>query len=184
MIKKFNFRILVAVAIIIGAVYWAYASVNQKSYASTQLSFTVEHGTVTVTNPLNEPVEALLSATGSRGTFSITSTNPDWPRSSTREGTGSAITHSLALSLQPGVNSFQLNRNGTDVTFTASASRSLRATVNPYSDKTARNTVIAAIIVVLVSGYYIARATGNDPANLIRRKISEGKALLLARRAS
>ncbi|HEX2620825.1 MAG TPA: hypothetical protein VHL11_11775, partial [Phototrophicaceae bacterium] len=49
-------KVLLALVIIIGALFWSGDSIRNRSYVGTDLNFPVGQGVVTVTNPSTESI--------------------------------------------------------------------------------------------------------------------------------
>jgi hypothetical protein len=154
---KFNWRVLVALAVIVLTVFWVVDSVRSRSYSGTNLTFGVGRGPVTVTNSSDEPVPVQLVAAGTR-TFNVSSTIDGVSGSSTRQGTGRDTTQLFELSSPSGMSEFTVAR-GTNVNFISNAATQLEAIVQPLSEGEARSTMIGAAVVVLAALFYIARTT-------------------------
>jgi hypothetical protein len=73
---KINWKVLFALVLVVGAVYWAFSSTQVNSYSGTNLTFAVGGGPVTMTNPSDEAISVQLIGTGSRS-FSVSSTIDD-----------------------------------------------------------------------------------------------------------
>jgi hypothetical protein len=58
--------------------------------------------------------------------------------------------------------------NGTDVTFTADANSQLTATVMPLSASTTRNTIIALLVAIAGSLYYISSTMNHSWIGMLR----------------
>ncbi|GAB4528999.1 MAG: hypothetical protein OHK0046_48520 [Anaerolineae bacterium] len=153
------FKVVLAFVVIIGVTFWAVDSVRSRSYSGANLSFDTTGGTVTVSNPSNDPAAVQLTGSGSR-TFRVSSTIEGVAGSSVRVGTGSTRTHQFEFELPPGTNEFTVS-GGTDVRFVAGTDTELQATVNPVSSETRRNTLIAAAIGVLGALFYASSVTGH-----------------------
>lgn len=165
---KFNWKVLVAVVVIVGAIFWAVDSVRARSLSGTNLTFLVGNGVVTVTNPSDSPVASQLTSTGSR-TFTISSGEAALSGISTQQGSGSKITQLFEFSLLPGPNVFTITR-GTNVSFVGSADTSLQATIEPLTSDNVRATLIVALVVILCSLYFISRTTGHHWISNLRGK--------------
>jgi hypothetical protein len=151
---KLNRQALMVLVLIIAITIWAVNLIRPRSYSDNQLNFAVGSGTVTINNPSDEPVPVLLSGISSR-TFSLTSNIEGVSGRSTREGGGRTATQLFAFELPAGSSEFTVE-NGTEVTFIADTATQLTATVQPVSVGTTRNTIIALIIAIAGSLYYIS----------------------------
>ncbi len=164
---KFNWRVLVALVVMVGVIVWTVNSVRSRSYSGTNLAFLTGQGAVTVINPSASPVAAQLTSAGSQQ-FSLTGSSPGLKGNSAPQGTGSNITQSFDLSLLPGPNVFTITRV-TGVSFAGSADTSLQATIEPLTPDNVRDTLLFAIIVLLGGLFYISRSTHHSWINLLRR---------------
>jgi hypothetical protein len=156
---KITWKVLLALALIVVASYWAVDSVRPRSYSGSNLNFAVGSGPVMVTNPADEPVSAQLVGSGTRS-FTVTSTIEGVPDASTREGSGRSATQLIEFTLPPGASEFTVAR-GTNVNFVAGADTRLTATVQPQGATEARTTVIVAGVAILGALFYISRTNGH-----------------------
>ncbi len=163
---KFNWKMLVALALVVGAIYWAIDSTRSQAYAGTTLGFDIGSGIVTMTNPSDAAVPVQVVGTGSRS-FTVSSPMEGMSGSSTRQGSGSTTSHLFEFDLPPGVSTFSVAR-GTNVTFAADSETRLEATVQSVSDGEARTTLIVAAAVVLGSLFYISKSTGHRWIGMLR----------------
>ena len=154
---KFNWRVLLAIVVIIGTVFWVVDSVRSRSYSGTNLNFGIGRGLVTVTNATEESVAVQLVAAGTRS-FTVSSTLDGVSGNSTRQGTGRETTQLFEMASPPGVSEFSVAR-GTNVSFVTSAATQLEAIVQPLTESEARSSVIGAGVVVLAALFYIVRTT-------------------------
>ena len=165
---KFNWKVLIALGLVVVAAFWAVTSVNTYGYNGAKLNFGIGTGNVTVTNPSDTPVHVQLIGTGSRS-FTMSNTIPGVTGYSTRQGSGSSTTQLFEFDLPPGTNVFNIAR-GANVKFVTDADTRLTATVEPLSQNDARTTVIIAIVVILGSLYFASRTTGHGWLSALRRK--------------
>ncbi|MCI0710938.1 MAG: hypothetical protein L0154_12320 [Chloroflexi bacterium] len=163
---KVNWKVLVAVALIVVTIFLAVNSTRPRSYNGANLSFGIGGGEVTVMNPSEAGVPVQIVSTGSR-TFRIASTIDDVSGNSTRQGSGRSITHLYEFELPSGISAFTIT-NGTNATFATSAETDLEAIVNPVSEGTVRTTLIAATVFVLGLLYYISNTTGHRWMSVLR----------------
>lgn len=164
---KINLKMIVAIVVMIGAVFWAVTSVRSAAYAGTDLDIAVGAGTVTVTNASDFPVSAQLTSSGAR-TFSVVSSIDGLAGTSARQGTGASTTQLFELSLPPGVSDFTVLR-GAGVSFTAPGSP-LDVTVEAVSPNDLRTTIIVAAVVVLGGLFYLSRSTDHRWLSSLRGK--------------
>jgi len=180
---KINWRILVAIALVIGTLFWAVDGVRSRSYTGTNLNIDIGTGPVTVMNPSDAPVPVQLVGTGTRS-YTVTSTIDGVSGSPTREGTGRNATQLFAFELPPGVSEFTVVR-GADVNFVADTNTNLEATVQPQGATEARTTVIVSAIVILGALFYISRTNGHRwIAPMRRRAATQQAAKVLAETAA
>lgn len=165
---KINWKVLIALVLVVAVIYWAVDLVRPHSYSGTNLNFGVGSGTVTVTNPSNTPVSAQLVGAGT-SSFRVSSTNEGISGASTKQRNGTTSTHVFEFELPPGVSEFTIAR-GADVSFVADTVTGLQATVNSVSDDTLRITIIVAAVVVVGMLFYISRTTGHRWINILRRQ--------------
>lgn len=178
---KLNWKIIkvaVAVAVIVGTLFWATDSVRSRSYQGTQLTFVVGHGPVTVTNTAIQPVSVQLVGEGARS-FSIASPTKGLSGSSTRQGTGSSMTQLLAFELPFGVSEFTVRRGATaatGVTFMASSFTGLAVIAQPLNPDETRITLVLAALVVLGALFYLSSMTGHAWIQILRGKVGSAPA--------
>ena len=162
-----NWKVLLALVLIVGVSYLAVNSVFPRSYSGSALNFAIGSGTVTVTNPSSESIPAQL--VGNSGSYRVSSAIEGLSESPTREGTGTSATYLLEFELPPGETEFSLTR-GSNVSFVTTTETVLEATVLPASVSSARTTATIAVIVVLGALFYISRTTGHNWIHIIRRQ--------------
>jgi hypothetical protein len=165
---KINWKVLFALVLIVGVIYWAINLTQVNSYAGSNLTFAVGGGPVTMTNPSDESISVQLIGSGSRS-FSVSSTIDEVSGASTREGTGSGRINMFAFELPPGISTFTVAR-GQDVNFEAVTETKLEAIVESMSSDSAHTTAIVAVVIVLGALFYISHTTGHQWTNLLRRQ--------------
>ncbi len=161
-------KIVFAFVVVLGAIFWAVDSVRARSYSGSNLNVEVGSGSVSVTNPSDQPVTVQVFGTGSRP-FTISSTTEGIAGSSTRQGTGSTATNFLEFVLPPGTSEFMVAR-GANVKLVANTPTRLQVTVNPLTADTSRTTLIIAGVVVLGSLFYVSKVTGHSWTHFLRRQ--------------
>lgn len=124
---NFNWKVLVTIVLMVGAIVWTVNSIRSTSYSGANLNFDIGRATVTVTNPSNESIPVQLVAPSNRS-FSVSSTIADVPRTSVRAGETPNIIHVIEFELPPGESEFTVTR-GSDVSFVADTTTRLEATV-------------------------------------------------------
>jgi hypothetical protein len=180
---KINWKVVVALVVIIGIGFWTVESVRSRSYSGTDLNFGIGSGTVMLTNPSDEAVPAQLVSTGTRA-FTVSSTIEGVSGSSTRQGTGRNITQLFEFALPPGVSEFTVVR-GANVNFATNTETTLEATVQSLDENTSRNTIIAAAGIILMALFYISHINGHRWISASRRKAAADRAASqLAERAA
>jgi preprotein translocase subunit SecE len=171
---KINWRVLIAVVVIMGALLWAVNTVRPQSYTGTNLNVGIGNGAVTVTNHSDTAVPAQLLGSGSRS-FSVSSTTEGVFGSSTRTGSGGNFTQLFNLVLPPGVAMFTV-AGGTSVTFLANATPRLEVTVQPVNESEARTTLAVAVVVILAALFYLSHTNGHRWLSASRRKQASDQA--------
>lgn len=145
-------KIVIALLIIAGTAYWAFDSVNTRSYAGSGIEFTVGNGSsVSISHEATEPV--LLDITAS-SSFAVTSSESDLSGSGTREGSGRNVVYRHQVELPAGTTDFRVTR-GSNVTFAVDGAA--EATVVPMQGDAARTTLIVAALVIIAALFYISR---------------------------
>lgn len=151
---KFNWKILVALVVLVSGFLWGVQSLRTRSYSGTDVTFSIGSGPVTVTNLSAQSVPVQLAGTGSRS-FSITNSSNDLSGTSVREGNGGNSTQLLDFDLPVGVSEFSIAR-GRDVMFIATADEPLEASVQPLSAAESQATLIAVVVIMSGAISYIA----------------------------
>lgn len=159
-------KVVLAFVMIVGVAFWAVDSVRSRSYSGSDLGFDTAGGTITVTNPSDEPVAAQFIGTGSRS-FRVSSTIEGVSGSSTRVESGSNRTHQFDFELPPGASEFTIS-GGTDVSFVAATDTELQATINPMSSESRRNVFIAATVVIFGALFYVSNVFSHRWLNMLR----------------
>ena len=165
---KFNWKVIVALIVLVGASFWSVNSLRTRSYSGTDLNFGVGTGPVTITNPSEAALPVQLVST-SPGTFTVSSNISGVSGRSTREGTGRNATQFFDFELPIGVSEFSVLR-GADVNFIARAVTPLTATVEPLNADDAKTTLIVAVIAILGSLFYLSHANGHRWISATRRQ--------------
>jgi len=170
-IKK-GLRILISLAVIVGAVYWGYTSTRSKTYSGSELSFEMGGGDTVIKNPSENPVMAQLTTKGSGRNFTVASDALNTTVSSTREGTGANTVNSAEIELPPGSTDLRLTR-GSNVTLTVSGETSIEATVSPVSTSRARTIWIIAAVLVIGALYFISGTFEHRWLNRFRKSLPQ-----------
>jgi hypothetical protein len=165
---KFNWRVLVALVVLVGTIFWGADSLRARSYNGTDLNFGVGNSPVTVTNPSEGSLAVQLVGAQS-GTFTVASTIEGVSGRSTRVGSGRSITQLFEFALPPGVSEITVIR-GADVNFVANSDTRLEALVQPLNAEGSSTTLIIVGIVILGTLFYMSRATGHHWINRFRRE--------------
>jgi hypothetical protein len=168
---KINWRVLIALILVAGVIYWAFSSVIPKSYSGSGLSFEVGRGAVTVANPSDMVVPAQL--VGSRSnSFTVVSDTEGLSGSSTRQGSGANSTSLFEFELPPGTSEFVVTR-GTNVNFITQTETDLDVRLQPVSSGELTTTLLVAVAIILGALFYISHATDHQWLSLFRgQKIS------------
>jgi hypothetical protein len=157
---KFNWKVLIALIVLIGAIFWGVDSVRTRSYSGTNLNVGIGSGPMTVTNSTDTSTPVQFVSTGSRP-FSVSSTSAGALGSSTRQGSGRTTTQMFEFELPPGITEFMIVARGSAVSFVADTLSSLDVTVQPLIENDARTTMIVATIVILGTLFYVSSTTGH-----------------------
>ncbi|MBZ0296213.1 MAG: hypothetical protein K8L99_26880 [Anaerolineae bacterium] len=167
-IKKFNWKVLVALLILAGAVIWSVDSIRARGYGGSDLNVGVGNGLVTVTNPSDEAIPVQL--VGERaGTFTVSSSIEGVSGRSVTQGNGRNATQLLEFALPPGASQFTVVR-GADIHFVTIADTPLEVAVQPLNAEDTRNTLLIAGIVILGSLFYLSSLNGHRWISPSRRK--------------
>jgi hypothetical protein len=168
---KFNWttlKVVLTFVVIVGVVFWAGNLVRSRSYNGGDLKFGVSSGLISITNPSDQAIPVQLIGSGSR-TFRVSSTIDDVSGSSTREGSGSSRTHLFEFELPSGTSELIVS-GGTDINLVASTDVNLQATVNPMSNDSRRNTLIATAVAVLGLLFYASNVVNHQWMNIFPGK--------------
>jgi preprotein translocase subunit SecE len=167
---KINWKVVIALVVVVGAIYLAVDSTRVSSYSGSNLTFTMSNGPVTITNPSNETIPVQLVGSNSRS-FSVASATEGISGSPTRQGSGSNATYLYEFGLPSGVSELTISR-GTNVNFVANTATRLEANVQSMTADAARTTIIVLAVVVLAALFYMSRATGHRWIGLLRGKVA------------
>ena len=157
---KFNWKVLIALIVLIGAIFWGVDSVRTRSYSGTNLNVGIGSGPMTVTNSTDTSTPVQFVSTGSRP-FSVSSTSAGALGSSTRQGTGRTTSQLFEYELPPGITEFSVVARGSNVSFVTDTLSDLDVTVQPLIENDARTTMIVAAIVILGTLFYVSNTTGH-----------------------
>jgi hypothetical protein len=171
---KLNWKVIVALVVLVGAIFWGVNSLRTRSYSGTDLNFGLGSGSITVTNPSDEALPAQLVST-SPGTFIVSSSITSVSGRSTRVGSGRNATQLFEFELPTGVSEFSVLR-GADINFVASGDTPLEAAVQPLNAEDSRTTLIVAVIAILGSLFYLSHANGHRWISASRRQQALDKA--------
>ena len=165
---KFNWKVILALVVLVVAIFWSVNSLRTRWYSGTDLNAGVGSGPVTVTNPSD--VALLVQLVGTRpGTFTVSSSIVGVSGRSTTQGTGRNATQLFEFELPPGNSEFTVVR-GADVNFVASANAPLEVIVQPLNAEDSRNTLIVAVIAILGSLFVLSSANGHRWISAARRQ--------------
>lgn len=165
---KFNWKTILALVVLVGAVFWGVDSLRTRSYSETDLNVGVGSGPITVTNPSDAALPVQLVGT-SPGTFSVSSSVEGIAGRSTTQGTGRNATQLFEFELPPGSSEFTVVR-GAGVNFVARASTPLEVVVQPLNAADSRTTLIVAVIAILGSLFVLSSANGHRWISASRRQ--------------
>jgi hypothetical protein len=165
---KFNWKVLVAVILMVGAAFWALDSNRARSYNGTNLTFPVGTGPVIVTNPSDASIPAQLVGKGSRS-FSVVSNIEGLAGTSSREGNGSSATQTFAFELAPGTTELSINR-GSDVNLVTATDTRLDAVVQPVNASQATTNLLMTGAIMLGLLYFISFTTDHQWLRMLRQQ--------------
>ncbi len=169
---KFNWRVLIAIVIVVGAAIWGIDSLRNRSYSGSNLNFVIGGGPVTVTNPSEVELPVQLVSTRS---FSVTSSQEALTGRSATEGSGRNTSQLFAFLLPVGTSEFTITR-GTNVNFVATTDTSLDASVEPLSANDARTTLLVMAVAMLGSLFYMSSVNGHRWISASRRDKASNEA--------
>jgi hypothetical protein len=165
---KFNWKVLAALVVLVGAMIWGANSLRTRWYSGTDLNFGVGSGPVTITNPSDAALPVQLVGTRP-GAFSVSSSMAGVSGRSTTQGSGRNATQLFEFELPPGSSEFTVVR-GADVNFVANANARLEVVVQPLNAEDSRNTLIVAVIAILGSLFVLSSANGHRWISASRRQ--------------
>jgi hypothetical protein len=165
---KLNWRVVIALVVLVGAIIWGVDSFRTRLYSGTDLNFGVGSGPVTVTNPSDSAFPVQLIGTR-RGTFTVRSSIGGVSGRSTSQGSGSTTTQLFEFVLPSGVSEFTVMRSE-DVDFVTNTEIPLEVAVQPLNAEDSRTTLIVAVIAILGSLFYLSRSNGHRWISAARRK--------------
>jgi hypothetical protein len=163
---KINFKVVIALLLIVAIAYFAFNAVQKETVSGTELSF-VTSG-VAVVNA-TEPVSLLAV---SPRTFTLTSTDTDLGTiRPAREGSGRDLRYIVDMELGQGRTQLQVTR-GADINFTLSGSETINVTLAARDDDGNRNILIGAAIASLLLLAYSGYSTRDTWMGMIRKNRS------------
>lgn len=174
---KFNsttLKIVLAVVVIAGTLFWAVDSVRPHVYSGANLEIEIGTGPVTLTNPLNEPVPVQLVSPGTR-TFVVSSATDGVAGTSVRQSSGTTATQLHEFTIPSGQSEFIVVR-GSNVSFVSSSDANLAVSVQRGDSGQASTTYIVAGVVILGLLYYISGTTGHGWLNTFRFRVTPAEA--------
>lgn len=148
-------RLIIALAVVIGALFWGYDTVRQRHYSGAKIAFEVGTGQVAVTNPGNEAIPVEMRSAGRTSSFRIASAELGLREGSKRVGSGRDVYHAIALELPPGTTRVDVTR-GSNVRLVSPSEQRIEAVVTPLGETGARMIIIFAGLVALAGLYYIS----------------------------
>jgi hypothetical protein len=163
---KVNWKVLVALVLIVGVTAWLVNSVRTRYYSGSIFNFAVGSGLVILTNEADEPVSAWLTGTGSRA-FTVSSAREGIGGTSTQQGSGTGSTQLFEFAIPSGISQFTVNQ-GVNVNFMTDTHAGLTASVDPLSHSEMQTIGIGAIIVIFGGLLYIYRTLNQDQQNALR----------------
>jgi hypothetical protein len=164
---RINWKVLLALALIVGAGYWVVNSMIPRSYSGTALNLEIGSGTVTVTNPSGEPVPGQL--VGVSRNARVSSTIEGLSGSPIREGVGNSATYLFEFLLPPGDTEFWVTRSP-NTNFVMTSEIPLEVSVQLVSLSSARTVVVVAAVVALGSLFYISHSMEHRWIAILRRQ--------------
>lgn len=165
---KINWRIAIALVVMVAATLWVVDSVRTRYYSGDNLTFEVGRGLVTVTNPADEPAAVQLTGTGAR-TFTVASESEGVAGTSVKQGTGRDTTQLFDFTIPSGVSSFTVVR-GTGVNFVANTDARFTASVEPLNGGDAQTIYLVGGVVLLGAAFFIYRTIRSDKLNAKRKQ--------------
>lgn len=160
---KINFKVILALVVMVGIVYFAFNAVQKENLSGAELTFVTSGvAVINATEPVN------LVAQSPR-TFTLTSADTDLGTlRPTREGSGRDLRHVLDIELGEGRTQLQVTR-GADVSFTLSGSETINVTLAARDDAANRNILIGAAIASLLLLAYSGYSTRDTWMGIIRK---------------
>lgn len=164
-------RVFLALALIVGVVFWTFQTVRERTYSGARLGFKVGAGQVVVTNPGTEPLQVEMRAEGRTASFRVEIPELNLRESSQRQGRGSTAYHSISLELPPGQTMIDVTR-GSTVKFRSHSSQPITAVVTPVPADSARNLFTFVGLVTLAALFYISRLYKHRWVPVLLNKLS------------
>lgn len=165
-------RVIIALVIIVGVVYWSFNLVSERSYGGSKFAFKVGSGSVVVTNPGQEAIPVEMRSSGRTATFAIASAELDLRETSKRQGSAGNPYHAVSFELPPGEAQIEVTR-GSNVTFVSGSNQRIDAVVTPMRAGSVRTTLIWTGVVILAALYYISRTLEHRWIGILRSKLPE-----------
>lgn len=167
--------LIVPLIVIVAVLVWAFDSTRIRTYTSQNTNIGLGSGVVTLTNPADEAASVELSASGTRGAFSIIGSITDNSAvNSVREGSGRNVEHKVTLDLPPGESTLRVAR-GSGVTMNISAASPVAVVVNPFSEGDLQSTAVVALVVILVMLFIMSNSVQHKWIGWVRQRLTGGK---------
>ena len=167
----------IALAVILGAIYWAYSSTIKRSYEGSDITFAVGSGSVLVNNTGDSAIPVTMRADGRTANFRVASNDFDLTATSSRQGSGRSVHHSVQFDLPPGEATIDVTR-GSNVQFIADSSTRITAVVTPKTADEAQTTYLIAAVIVLAALFYASHTTEHQWIGIVRTKLPIGNVQL------
>jgi hypothetical protein len=165
---KSNWKVMIALAVLVGAVLWGFNSLRGYSYSGTDLNIAVGSGPITVINPSEAAVSVSLVST-SPGTITVASRTEGVAGRSATQGSGRNTGQLYEFELPPGESTFTVTR-GANVNLVAMTDTGLQITVQPLDGSGSQTTLLVSVIAILASLFYLSRLNGHRWISAARRQ--------------
>jgi hypothetical protein len=163
-------RVIIALVVIIGVVYWAINTTRERSYSGSKFTFRVGSGSVVVNNRGQAPIPVEMRAEGRTASFRVDSAEFGLNESSKTQRSGRTTYHAVNFDLPPGQSKINVAR-GSNVYFVSASDQRIDAVVTPMRIDSARTLFVWAGVIILAALYYISRTLEHGWIGALRRKI-------------
>ena len=172
---KTKIQMIIAVLVMIGAIYWGYTTARPYHYSGSNIMFPVGGGHAIVNNTSDQPLEIEMRSGERVASFRVASPELGLSQNSKRQGSGREAFHNVIFDIPPGETRVEV-ASGRDVRMIARGDTRIEARVVPVAASSIRWTLILAGAAFLWALYYMSSAVNHRWIGALRGKGFSGGA--------